>query len=61
MPDAMNPPLNQNIPADCVVILIPAAVEKQQNRRILCGFYHVGTKKDHKNRTFERSGCRKDK
>src|SRR4051795_8922182 len=44
-PAAMNPPLLKlNFMLECGAILIPAPVEKQQNRRILRGFQHAGTK-----------------
>jgi hypothetical protein len=44
----MNPPLLKlNFMLECGAILIPAPVEKQQNRRILRGFQHAGTKNSH--------------
>src|SRR5205823_10958329 len=57
-PAAMNPPLLKGwvLCWDAELILIPAPVEKQQNRRILRGFSHSGTKNGHKNSGFTRYG-----
>src|SRR5205823_7006931 len=57
-PAAMNPPLLKGwvLCWDAELILIPAPVEKQQNRRILRGFSHSGTENGHKNSGFTRCG-----
>jgi hypothetical protein len=54
----MNPPLLKGwvLCWNAELILIPAPVEKQQNRRILRGFSHAGTKNSQKNSGFTRCG-----